>query len=116
MLKKVKVWLKKREIRKQDKISIEDKIRQLVERRDEVIKRATGTIPDFYLMRKDPMVFKDYLLWIIKPHIKRKFAKHTPMKNEDERLAQTVVYNILKEVEKEDVQKEGSSQINEEAA
>ncbi len=106
MLKNVKLWLKKRQIRKQDRLNIKEKIKQLVERRDEVIKRATGTIPDFYLMRKDPMVFKDYLLWIIKPHIKRTFNKHNPMKNKDERLAQTVVYKILKEAYPEDVKEE----------
>jgi len=76
---------------------------QLMERKDEVIKRAISvanrTLPDYLV----DMSMADILEWIITPHIHAKYEPYIITKDAQERGALRAVHSILKQIKDEDV-------------
>jgi len=67
-------------------------IKELIERRNEVISRALTSIPPEMLNRH----FLEYKYWLIEPHIKKKYEKYAEVEaKESDRRVQQTIYKIL---------------------
>lgn len=74
-------------------------IKELIRRRDEVIKRAQMPIPTHLLNAP----FTDYKIWLIEPHVHEKFIEEYEEKDDEgQRSGQLTVYKILNGVEDEE--------------
>ena len=102
-----KLWKKVKQFFKRDN---DDLVMELLERRDEVIKRAKVRLPERFRREKQ---LNAYLAWIIEPHIKKNYTPYRDPNSKSERKAQEAVYNIMEAREQYAMEKEESDKKTE---